>query len=156
MSGKDRRLFVMIFKTFVESLTPKFTKEVLVGTDYMGTKYYQVSTNRKSIRNKPNRYFVPVEKDNFQQELPAEWEAWLRNRRADPPSEGEVNENYDMILTKRKNAAELEATYAKEGHVQVVNPDAKPLEQHAAMNFPSYDEYKEFGRHYKPKWKKED
>lgn len=62
-------------------------------------------------------------------------------------------ENYEIIIVKRKNAAEIEATYAKETSVQVVNPNAKPLNQHSSLNYPVYDDYKEFGRNYNPKRK---
>lgn len=60
-----------------------------------------------------------------------------------------------MILLKKKNAGELEAIYAKEtATLSVPNPNAKPLTQHTSMNFPTYDDYKDFGRDYKPNWKK--
>lgn len=60
-----------------------------------------------------------------------------------------------MILTKRDNAAKLEAEYAKETtSLDTVDPNAKPLTQHASLNFPVYDEYKQFGQNYKPKYDK--
>ncbi|KAL7305294.1 hypothetical protein TKK_0002427 [Trichogramma kaykai] len=154
MAGKERRLMHIIFKHFFRSITPKIPKHNLVGEDYMGTKYYEVTNLKESIHKKSNRYFVPKEKNNFEQDLPAEWEAWLRKRRTDPPTEAEVMENYEMILTKRQNAAELEITYQKEEGLQSHDPNAKPLDQHASINFPTYDEYKQFGRDYKPNWKK--
>lgn len=89
MAARETGLFRMIFKEFLKSITPKIPKKLHVGTDYMGTKYYEVITP-DSIRRKSNRYFTPKDKDNFEQELPAEWEAWLRNRRKDPPTEAEV------------------------------------------------------------------
>ncbi|XP_058808160.1 NADH dehydrogenase [ubiquinone] 1 alpha subcomplex assembly factor 2 [Phymastichus coffea] len=152
--AKERGLFQLIFKEFIKSISPKFSKRVHVGTDYMGTKYYEVHTPH-SIRRKSNRYFEPANKEDFEQELPAEWEAWLRNRRREPPTEAEVKQNYEMILLKRKNAAELEATYIKEtDSVAVLDPKGKSLDQHASLNYPVYDEYKQFGRNYQPKWKK--
>ena len=59
-----------------------------------------------------------------------------------------------MILTKRENAALLEAEHANTKEIDIVTPNAKPLNEHASMNFPVYEEYKDFGRDYKPKWKK--
>lgn len=63
-------------------------------------------------------------------------------------------QNYEMIITKRKNALLLEAQYAKEGQIQVPDPNAKPLEQHSSLSYPVYEEYKNHGRNYKPKRKK--
>ncbi|XP_023244924.1 NADH dehydrogenase [ubiquinone] 1 alpha subcomplex assembly factor 2 isoform X2 [Copidosoma floridanum] len=152
---KERGLFVMIFKDFIRSITPKFPKHTLVGVDYFGTKYYEIERT-ESAHKKPNRYFVPKEKDNFEQEMPAEWEAWLRHRRRVAPTEEEVSANYQMILTKRENAAKLEEKYASETEVlEIVDPNVKPLNQHASIGFPAYDEYKQFGQNYKPKIKKE-
>lgn len=88
--AKERGLFRIIFTEFIRSLTPKHTKHTCVGVDYMGTKYYEISKTGEYLRKKPNRYFVPKNKDDFEQEMPAEWEAWLRGRRKQPPTEQEV------------------------------------------------------------------
>lgn len=60
-------------------------------------------------------------------------------------------QNYELIQTKKENAAKLEAQYAKKGDLDVVDPDAKPLDQHASINFPVYSEYQHAGRDYIPK-----
>lgn len=83
MSGKQRGVLQLIWKHFTASITPKFTQKKLIGEDFYGTKYYEVPVASNSSRKKPSRYFIPVNKDNFEQELPAEWEAWLRYRRID-------------------------------------------------------------------------
>ena len=90
MARKERGLFRMIFRDFLNSVTPRISKRICVGEDYMGTKYYEITETKVSIHKKPNRYFVPKEKDDFEQELPAEWEAWLRGRRKVPPTVIEV------------------------------------------------------------------
>ena len=153
MAVKERGLFRIIFKAFFDSLTPNNRKPVLMGVDYLGTKYYEVP-KIKSIHNKINRYFVPIVKENFEQEIPAEWEAWLRNRRKEPPTEEEVNKNYDMILTKRQKAAEIEEKFAEKGDIKIVPPDQKLPDQHASLNYPVYEEYKQFGKNYKINIKK--
>lgn len=55
------------------------------------------------------RWFDPAVKDDFQQEIPAEWEAWLRYRRAQPPTEDEIKSSYALMMLKKKNAQALEA-----------------------------------------------
>lgn len=89
--AKERGLFRIIFRDFIRSLTPKSIKHTCIGTDYNGTKYFEITQEIKSQHKKPNRYFVPVNKDDFEQEMPAEWEAWLRGRRKLPPTEEEVS-----------------------------------------------------------------
>ncbi|XP_076254069.1 NADH dehydrogenase [ubiquinone] 1 alpha subcomplex assembly factor 2 isoform X2 [Rhynchophorus ferrugineus] len=80
-----------------------------MGTDYFGNKYYEIPVNASSARSKPSRWFEPPEKDNFQQEMPAEWEAWLRGRRKVPPTEEELKRNLAIMQLKKKNAIEVEA-----------------------------------------------
>lgn len=90
MAKRERGLFRIIFNEFLRSITPKIPKHTCVGEDYLGTKYYEIERIKTSIRNKPNRYFVPKDKENFEQEIPAEWEAWLRQRRKVAPTTNEV------------------------------------------------------------------
>ena len=90
MAGRQRGLFRIIFRDFIKSLTPNIPKHKLMGQDYMGTKYYEIVSTKKSIHRKTNRYFVPINKNDFEQEIPAEWESWLRNRRKEAPTEIEV------------------------------------------------------------------
>lgn len=90
----------MIFKEFVRSITPKSIKHKCVGIDYNGTKYFEITQEIKSIHKKPNRYFIPVNKEDFEQEMPAEWEAWLRGRRKLPPTENEVIVPFEKVFKK--------------------------------------------------------
>lgn len=160
MAGKNTRgVFQTIWKSFSESLIPNFTRRKLVGEDYLGTKYYETESRQNSIHKKPNRYFVPVNKDDFEQELPAEWEAWLRQRRKQPPTEEEVNANYQKMIEVKKNAAELDVIHAKEREAATEslsigsesNVLQHPLDLHPSTSFPKYDEYREYGTEYKPK-----
>jgi NADH dehydrogenase [ubiquinone] 1 alpha subcomplex assembly factor 2 len=89
MAKRERGLFRMIFTNFIKSITPNSSKTICVGTDHFGTKYFE-HINSKSEYKRSRRYFVPIDKTNFEQDLPCEWESWLRHRRADPPTNEEV------------------------------------------------------------------
>lgn len=111
MSGKQRGLFQMIFRDFLASITPTFTRRKLVGEDFFGTKYYEIPRSSTSRFKKPARYFQPV--NDFDQEIPPEWEAWLRHRRKEPPTLEEIETNYKMVVNKKLKAAEKEAALKK-------------------------------------------
>ncbi|XP_011502261.1 PREDICTED: mimitin, mitochondrial [Ceratosolen solmsi marchali] len=142
MVRKEKGLFRMMFYEFIEYIKPNFPKTTCVGTDHFGTKYYE-TINSKSTMKKIRRYFTPLNKTDFEQELPAEWEAWLRYRRKIPPTEKEVNDGYQMILTKRKNAAKLNATFSNYLSDSKSNKDQSST-THANLKYPVYEDYKKY------------
>lgn len=104
---KERSVFRAIVTNFWNSIKPRSPWGVKVGMDYNGTEYFQGELRESSRRQRPPRWFIPKEKDNFEQELPPEWEAWLRYRRTTPPTEEEVNENYKKMMMVKQKAREL-------------------------------------------------
>ncbi|EZA59878.1 Mimitin, mitochondrial [Ooceraea biroi] len=146
---KERRFFVMIWNNFIASLKPRAIQRKLIGEDYYGTKYYE-EPPRPAHPNRPPRSFVPVNKEDFEQELPAEWEAWLRHRRKNPPTREEIEANYQLAMTKKQNAAKLADTYSN------VATETLPTQSTSSQptnpgNYPTYQEYKDYGKDYKPK-----
>ena len=125
-----RNWLLIIAKNFINSLKPRRFTGDLVGKDHFGTKYFEIPPNPSSARRKPTRYFEPVIEDDFDQELPPEWEAWLRGRRKQPPTEEEIAKNLAIKRTKKENAKVVDAK-AGQKTVQV-----KGME-----SFPQYDEY---------------
>lgn len=125
-----RSILAMIFRNFINSLKPRKISGDLKGTDYHGTKYYEIPPNPSIGKRKASRWFEPTEKDNFDQEMPAEWESWLRGRRTDPPSEEELMKNLAIMEMKKKNAVEVEAKAGK------MTPMQKGIE-----TFPKHPEY---------------
>ncbi|KZC10508.1 hypothetical protein WN55_01945 [Dufourea novaeangliae] len=111
MSGKERGVMKLIWKHFVASLKPNFNRPKLIGTDYF---------------------------DDHEQEIPAEWESWLRYRRTEPPTIEEIETNYQIAKLKKENAAKIAAKFAnsKSETPQLLN--AKKGQQ----SFPTYEEYK--------------
>lgn len=103
----SRSVWSKVFVNFVNSLRPRQTKGNLMGEDYMFTKYYEIPANPKIGKRNPSRWFVPIEKDNFEQELPAEWEAWLRGRRKEVPNTEEVLKNLGIMQIKKINAKKV-------------------------------------------------
>ncbi|KYQ49936.1 hypothetical protein ALC60_10957 [Trachymyrmex zeteki] len=146
--AKERGVLKMIWNGFISSLKPRFASRKLIGEDYYGTKYYEEDI-RNSARKRPPRYFVPVNKEDFQQELPAEWEAWLRYRRKEPPTREEIEANYQLAITKKENAAKLLENRSKNDNT--TNLPASSTQAATPGNFPVYEDMKGFGSDYKPK-----
>lgn len=130
MSGKQRGLFQMIFRDILTSITPTFIRPKLVGKDFFGTKYYEVSRSSTSRFKKPARYFQSV--NDFDQEIPPEWEAWLRHRRKEPPTLEEIEKNYQMAVNKKLKTAEKEAALKKSGISSI---------KYGHSSFPIHEEY---------------
>ncbi|KAL0269446.1 UNVERIFIED_CONTAM: hypothetical protein PYX00_007176 [Menopon gallinae] len=132
---KERSIFRAIVTNFWNSIKPRNPWGVQVGTDYNGTMYFEAELGPGSRRQRPPRWFIPKEKGNFEQDLPAEWEAWLRYRRKDPPTEEEVNANYEKMMLVKHRAAELEAKQS---------PPMIPKPPETINDFPKYDDLEAF------------
>ncbi|PBC29413.1 Mimitin [Apis cerana cerana] len=143
MSKNERGIFQQIFKHFIASL--KINQHKLIGEDYYGTKYYEI---QKSNSSRNPRYFIPVNNDNHEQELPVEWEAWLRYRRKVPPSKEEIEKNYKLKMMIKQNSAQIEAKYSSN------KSQKSTLHNKEYTSFPVYDEYKNYGQNYNIKYKK--
>ncbi|CAD6216145.1 GSCOCG00004362001-RA-CDS [Cotesia congregata] len=140
--AKERGVIMPIIRNFLNSITPRVNRRRLIGEDRNGTKYYE----DLNAQNRRGRSFEPKDPENFEVEIPAEWEAWLRYRRSERPTDEEIQQNFEIIMMKKKNAAELEIKYSAEKGVKV--DDNLPKEK---LSFPTYEEYKNFGQNYKPK-----
>lgn len=151
--AKERSVMKLIWNSFISSLKPRFARRRLVGEDYYGTKYYEEDIINSS-RTKAPRYFVPVNKDDFEQEIPAEWESWLRYRRRDPPTQEEIETNYRIAMSKKENAAKLlEKNNSKNETTKEPSLFTQPSTSQPTNpgNFPVYEEYKGFASNYTPK-----
>jgi len=108
-----------------------------VGKDRFGNQFFEIPANPSIGKRKVARYFKPSgeELSNFDSQMPAEWESWLRGRRDVPPTEEELMSNQAIAEMKKKNAAELEGQRAKPGD----GGDTPKLDK--GQEFPSYPEY---------------
>ncbi|CAG7731562.1 unnamed protein product [Allacma fusca] len=112
-----------------------------MGEDKLGNKYFEIPANPSIGKRRNSRYFEPKVKDRFDQDLPSEWESWLRNRRENPPTLEEINRNHEILELTRKNAAE-------KGYIP------KTAIQEKMGTFPRHEEY-ELMPGEKEDWKKE-
>ncbi|RZF45075.1 hypothetical protein LSTR_LSTR002036 [Laodelphax striatellus] len=134
MAREGRGIVVTIFKNFWESLKPRNFKGTLVGEDNYGTKYYEIDNGE---RQRKQRYFVPVTKEQFDQEMPSEWESWLRGRRVTPPTQEEILKNYELMISKKNNAAELDLRHKGSAKIE------QEKQTSTFHSFPVYEEYKD-------------
>lgn len=84
MSGqRGRSIITMIWTNFKKSFQPAKREGKLIGTDYFGNKYFEKAAQPQLGKRRAERWFEPSEKmdENFDSELTAEWESWLRHRR---------------------------------------------------------------------------
>lgn len=86
MAREGRPLFRIIFQNFINSFRPRKLNGTLVGEDYFGNKFYEVTGNAKFDQRK-QRYFEPPGKrdvndpEDHGHEIASEWQSWLRGRR---------------------------------------------------------------------------
>jgi len=136
MSGPSRDIIKHIFTLFVQSFKPKRMKSEFRGEDYFGNKYYEVPADPQAGKRRPERWFQPVQKENYGQELPGEWESWLRGRRKEPPTEEELLKNLAISDMKKRNALKVEAKADADRGYKIEHQDAKGM-----SSFPQYDEF---------------
>jgi len=103
MSMRGRRSLYIIWTRFIESLKPKnLTKKgKYVSNDYLGNTYYEIEADPSSGKRTPQRWFKPPSLSEWDRPLPPEWNAWLRLRRTEPPTDEEIQFNL-MIESKKK------------------------------------------------------
>ena len=78
----SRDILKILFQTFLKSFRPRQIRGNFMGEDYFGNKYYEIPKDPESRKSRPARWFEPKDdKEKFDNELTAEWEAWLRFRR---------------------------------------------------------------------------
>lgn len=126
----ERNLVKIIFQNIINSFKPRTHTGAQVGTDYFGNKYFEEPADPSRGRRHPRRWIQTVS-DRFDQEMPAEWDAWLRKRRAEPPSDEEVLKNKAIMEMKKVNAAKLAA---ERGEPILTQEEPK-------TSFPVYEEY---------------
>ncbi|CAB0005641.1 unnamed protein product [Nesidiocoris tenuis] len=144
MSRSRGGLLSKLFDNFVKSIKPLGSKEKIVGTDYLGNTYYEVIPTKNSHRTRASRYYLPKNKDEtkFDEPIPAEWEAWLRLRRREPPTAEEIARNLELMRTKKINAAELDRKFAGGGEKLSIGQGEQVVT--GIKDFPSYEEYEKF------------
>lgn len=76
-----RSILQMIFGNFLKSFKPRQIRGTYVGEDYFGNKYYEIPPDPSIGKRKASRWFEPTDKEAFDQEITAEWNAWLRGIR---------------------------------------------------------------------------
>lgn len=80
-------VFSFIWKNMVKSVKPRQQIGTFVGEDYFGNRYFEIPIQKHSLKRRPERWYQPPGRtdyvNNFDTELTAEWESWLRHRRYD-------------------------------------------------------------------------
>lgn len=81
--SKPRSILAFVWNNFKNSLIPRQRTGNYMGTDYFGNKYFEIPAQPQIGKRRAERWFEPSEKrdENFDRELTAEWESWLRHRR---------------------------------------------------------------------------
>lgn len=128
-----------IWNNFLSSITTKQSPHREVGRDHFGNRYFEIAADPSRGKRKPRRWFEPRTKDNFNADMPPEWEAWLRARRSSPPTQEEIAHNEAIKQSKLQKAALLERTEREDRERRqtgVINPQLP-------TGFPTYDDYKQ-------------
>ncbi|XP_020788028.1 NADH dehydrogenase [ubiquinone] 1 alpha subcomplex assembly factor 2 [Boleophthalmus pectinirostris] len=84
-----------------------------VGTDHLGNKYYLIPEQKtwtgRAVRAKRMVEAAnPSEFEYMEGSIPIEWDAWIRGRRKEPPSEEEMMKNISYREQIKQKAQEVE------------------------------------------------
>ena len=84
----------------------------VVGEDFLGNRYYEIPADPSRGKRRPRRWYTSTASnyhdprgsniaEGFDNEVPSEWESWLRNRREVPPTESEIVQSYAIADLKK-------------------------------------------------------
>lgn len=133
-------MYLQIWKNFIASITRKWPAASEVGSDHFGNKYFEIPADPSHGKRRPSRWFEPCIKEKTDQEIPVEWEAWLRNRRANPPTKEEIEHNLAVMEMMKLKAAQLEEAARQERKEMGL---LRPEDAKETGAFPKYEEYEE-------------
>ncbi|VVC95180.1 unnamed protein product [Leptidea sinapis] len=136
MPGEHRYVWRIAFKNFIDSLKPRPIQGNKIGKDYIGNKYYEIPADPSRGKRRTTRWYDPAKGLDFQDKIPSEWEAWLRMRRTEPPTEEEISKNLAIAQMKKENAAKLEAKRLEESPLDL----PVPIER-GPQPFPKYKDF---------------
>lgn len=100
-----RSLLKIIWNDFLKSLrvTPDRFIGEFRGEDHLGNKYYEIGPDPRGGRSRPSRWYESPTED-FLQELPVEWMAWLRRQRSEPPTKEEILRNIEAAKKRAQHS----------------------------------------------------
>lgn len=104
---------VLAWREFLKSfrIKPDRIFGELKGEDHLGNKYYEIGPDPQGGRSRPSRWFESLSPDDYNQEIPIEWAAWLRRQRNNPPTNEEIIRNMAIYRMKKENAMKKEEEY---------------------------------------------
>ncbi|CAN8010868.1 unnamed protein product [Ixodes pacificus] len=140
-NGGGRRVVLQIWKNFWASITSKKLPANEMGSDHLGNKYFEIPAEPSKGKRRPVRWFEPHIKDKLDQEVPVEWDAWLRCRRQDPPTQEEILRNIAIMEAKKKSAVLLKEAAQKEREERTGGAITS-AESAGPTSFPQYPEYR--------------
>lgn len=133
-TARPTSFFARMVNNIVQRNTRPTSEEILVGIDYKGNKYYeQIGANVQERKLNgvvlAKRWYFPAteHEDDWDRHVPPEWEAWMRYRRIDAPTEEEINLNLAVAHMKQVNAAKIEEQLRLQAAEQgVLSPPVQP------------------------------
>ncbi|XP_063235876.1 NADH dehydrogenase [ubiquinone] 1 alpha subcomplex assembly factor 2 [Bacillus rossius redtenbacheri] len=136
MAKEGRGIVATILKNLVNSLRPRQMFGNEMGKDHLGNTYFEIPADPRAGKRRAERWFAPKEKEDFEQQVPAEWEAWLRGRRSEAPKEEEVLRNLALMQVKKENARKIAEREAASRDSSSLGTEVKGKE-----SFPARKEY---------------
>ncbi|XP_063357991.1 uncharacterized protein LOC134647568 [Cydia amplana] len=133
--GEYRHVWRIAFTNFLKSFRPRQIRGNAIGKDYKGNSYFEIPADPSLGKRKATRWYDPPRGLDFRDPIPAEWEAWLRMRRVEAPTEEEIANNLAVAKLKQENAAAIEARRLAEGGSLPTMP------ARGAETFPKYAEF---------------
>ncbi|CAD5111606.1 DgyrCDS901 [Dimorphilus gyrociliatus] len=128
-----------LFRQTVNSILRSFKianrKEILIGSDEFGNKYFEKPTSGDA-QFKRVRRVETFDKDQWSvPKVPTEWMAWLQNKRESAPSDEEILKNQIELAKRLKRSENLQTMRGESIH-----PDSLTMTENQG-GFPHREEY---------------
>ncbi|KAK3759375.1 hypothetical protein RRG08_023493 [Elysia crispata] len=118
-----------------------------IGSDQFGNEYYEIIGD--SNRNVRGQRYIKERTGASSHDIPdvpVEWDAWLRGRRKNPPTEEEIQRNYVKMMQKKMRAEQLENKYSGEKIEEGSEPNVLTetiVSNNPKTSFPKYEEFED-------------
>lgn len=118
-----------------------------VGSDQFGNEYYEkIADPERNVRGQ--RYIKERGGASPQDipDVPVEWDAWLRGRRKNPPTEEEIKQNYVKMMQKKMRAQRIESKFSDTKADEEPKPDAITetiVSNNPKTPFPKYEDFED-------------
>lgn len=138
MAARGQGIIARIISNIRSRMNEEQRTGFVIGKDYLGNHYFEQPADPSRGIRKPRRWYKTVDPEAWDKSMPPEWEAWLRYRRDDPPTEQEVIRNLSVSESRRTKADQIKERFASKKTDITEEAGEKKIPETKYEKYPEY------------------